>query len=726
MPRQNRVFTNFSAGEISPKLVGRTDIEKFYQGCKALENYIVLPGGGIESRPGTHFVAPVKTESDFTRLIPFVFSNIQAYQLEFGNQYVRIFSENGRVESPPGSPVEFSTPYLEADLFDIKYAQNADTLYLFHPSYQTRKITRTSDTSWSISTVQFQDGPWITPGNTDPAITLQVSITAVQAVRTITNAVNNGGGLIRITSAGHGYATSDWVKVDSVGGVPNATGVWVVTVIDANTFDLQGSTFAGVYTSGGTAQRMTVLASSASIFTAQHVGASYRLFISSWGWVVVRKFFSASTVIAEVMSAIGGVSATSTWLEGLWSDVQGWPAWGTFHEQRLVAGGSTQKPQTVAGSKSADFENFGPGTSAATDGYVYTIGSNQVNNTLWGVSTASSMQIGTLSQEFVMNGGSDAAITPTNVRILPHTPHGSNNLAPIRAYSYTLFIQRAGRKLRQLKYDIYSDALIAEDLTLLSEHITESGIVDMCFQQEPYSAVWMVRTDGVLLSMTYNPLTQMYSWSRHTTPDGLFEAVSVIPSPDGGSDQVWVIVNRTVNGVTRRFVEYFDPALTVDCALTYSGAPITSFTGLDHLNGETVAIVGDGAVYPSQVVSGGGASLGSSPASNVQAGLQFLPTATLLRPEIKGQETGIQGLPRHWARFGVLIHETLGLQVQTDQAVFRNTTDPMGSEPAPFTGIKFFPVSGWDADGYITISQPLPLKSTILAAFGILDIGDDD
>jgi hypothetical protein len=726
MPRANKVYTNFSAGELSPRLAGRTDIDKFFSGCHALENYIVLPGGGIESRPGTHFVNPVFDESKKTRLIPFVFSSIQAYQLEFGDTYVQIYSNNGRVESPPGFPVMLPTPYLEADLFDLKYAQNADTLYIFHQKYQTLKITRTSDTSWSSSPVQFWDGPYITPGNTDPLDTLQVSHSAVQSEKTVTNAVNNGGGLIRLTVAAHGYNNNDYVIVKNVGGVLNANGVWQVTVIDANTIDLQGSTFAAAYTSGGTAEKLALLAANFNAFTAQHVGASFRLFVSgSWGWVVVRKFIDATTVAAEVMTTIGGLTATATWLEGLWSDVQGWPAWGTFHEQRLVAGGSTQKPQTIAGSKSGDFENMDAGTSAATDAYTYTIGSNQVNNTLWGISTAKAMQIGTLSQEFIMSAASDAAITPTNVRILPHTPHGSNNLSPVRAYSYTLFMQRAGRKLRQLKYDIYSDAFIAEDLTLLSEHITEGGIVDMCFQQEPYSAVWMVRADGQLLSMTYNPLAQMYAWSRHTTPNGKFEAVSVIPSPDGGADQVWVIVQRTVNGVSHRFVEYFDPNLSVDSGLTYSGVPVNSVSNLTHLNGEVVAIVGDGAVYPSKTVAAGTVSLDGNPASEIQAGLQFTPLVTLNRPEVKG-ESGIQGIARHWADFQVLIHETLGLQAGQDQANFRNTSDPMGSEPAPFTGTKQFSVQGWDTDGKITLRQPLPLKSTILAAFGTLDIGDDD
>ena len=728
MPRQNRVYTNFSAGEISPKLVARSDIEKYFQGCKTLENYIVLPGGGTESRPGTHYVAPVKTEANKTRCIPFIFSNSQAYVLELGNLYARVYANNGRVESPPGTPVEFVTPFATADLFNVKFTQNADTVYLFLQGTRTQKITRTSGTSWSITAVEFLNGPYITPQNSDTTITLQSSLSAKQTVIKPSAVANNGSGAIRVTSNGHGYATNDYVYIKEVGGVPNANGAWQITVIDANNFDLNGSTFAGSYTSGGKIVKLSVITSVGFTFTTNHVNTSFRIKASSaWGDVYTRKYISATQMAAEITTALDGVGATSNWMEGLWSGAQGWPSCGTFHEQRLVCGGSTQKPQTVSGSVSADFENFSLGAAAATDSWIYTIGSNQVNNIQWLVSTSKGLQIGTLSQEFVADGGTTgSAITPTAIMIRPHSPHGSNSVAPVRAYSYTLFMQKAGRKLREFKYDLYTDTFISEDLSILSEHITLGGITDMAFQQEPYSALWMVRGDGQLVCMTYNPLNKQYGWSRHIT-DGLFESVACIPSPDGTYDQVWVIVRRTVNGATRRYVEYFDPNLTVDSGLTYSGAPVTSVSGLTHLETKTVAIVGDGAVYPSQTVASGAVPLDpQAPASNIQVGLQFAPSNTLLRPETPGSADSTQGFPRHWARLWVEIYNTLGLRVNSSDATFRNTTDPMGSEPAPFTGKKYFANLGWDADGNVTITQPLPLKSYVLAAGGILDVGEDE
>lgn len=728
MPRQNRVYTNFSAGEISPKLVGRSDIEKYFQGCATLENYIVLPGGGTESRPGTHHVSPVKTEANKTRLLPFVFSNQQAYVLELGNLYCRIYSNNGRVESPPGTPVEFVTPFATADLFNVKFTQNADTVYLFLQGKQTQKITRTSDTAWSITPVEFLNGPYITPQNVDTTITLQSSLSAKQTVQKPTGFANNGSGAIRVTLAGHGYSTSDYVYLKEVGGTTEANGSWQITVIDANNFDLNGSTFTNTYTSGGKVVKLTVVTSVGFTFTSNHVGTSFRIKASTaWGDVYTRKFISSTQMAAEITTALDGTGATSNWMEGLWSGAQGWPSCGSFHEQRLVAGGSTNKPQTLAGSVSADFENFSLGTATATDSWIYTIGSNQVNNIQWLVSTSKGLQIGTLSQEFVADGGtSQTAITPTSIMIRPHSPHGSNSVSPVRAYSFTLFAQKSGKKLREFKYDLYSDTFLAEDLSILSEHITGGGITDMCFQQEPYSAVWMVRADGQLVCMTYNPLNKTYGWSRHIT-DGQFESVACIPSPDGTYDQVWVAVKRTINGATRRYVEYFDPNVTVDSALTYSGPVVTSVSGLTHLEAKTVAIVGDGAVYPSQTVTGGAVTLDSQKgAASIQVGLQFLPKNKLLRPEIPGNSQGIQGLPRHWSKFWVRIYNTLGLQVENSAATFRNTTDPMGSEPAVFTGEKQFAVRGWTTDGEITITQPLPLKSYVLSAYGILDVGDDD
>lgn len=160
MARVSPILTSFNAGELSPQLYGRVDVEKYTAGCRRMENFVPLVHGPARRRPGTYFVAEVKNSAKAVRLIPFEFSITQAYILEFGDQYVRFYKDQGQIFSG-GSPYEISSPYLEADLPGLKFAQDADTLYIVHPAYAPRKLTRTGHTSWTLSTVDFSNGPYL-------------------------------------------------------------------------------------------------------------------------------------------------------------------------------------------------------------------------------------------------------------------------------------------------------------------------------------------------------------------------------------------------------------------------------------------------------------------------------------------------------------------------------------------------------------------------------------
>ena len=157
MPKVTGAKQNFTAGELSPRLHGRTDLGRYQNGAKTLENFLVQPHGGVTRRPGTKFVKEVKTSANQTRLIPFQFNVDQAYIIEFGNQYIRFYKDGGNIVSS-GSPVEVATPYLTADLPDIVYAQTADVMYIVHPDHAPRKLTRTSHTAWTLTEVDFYFG----------------------------------------------------------------------------------------------------------------------------------------------------------------------------------------------------------------------------------------------------------------------------------------------------------------------------------------------------------------------------------------------------------------------------------------------------------------------------------------------------------------------------------------------------------------------------------------
>lgn len=163
MNKATPILTNFSAGEIDPCFYGRVDLAQYFNACRVLENATVLTLGGAEKRPGTYFVAEAKDSTKKVRLVPFKFSTTQEYILEFGHNYIRYYKDRGQIVSA-GAPVETVTTYSELELFDLKFTQSADTLYIAHPAHPPAKLTRTSHTEWTLSDITFTAAydAWVT------------------------------------------------------------------------------------------------------------------------------------------------------------------------------------------------------------------------------------------------------------------------------------------------------------------------------------------------------------------------------------------------------------------------------------------------------------------------------------------------------------------------------------------------------------------------------------
>lgn len=712
------VQTNFTAGELSPLLDLRFDFNKYANGVKALENYIVLPQGGVRRRPGTRFVKEAKDSSRAVRLIPFEFSTEQAYILEFGHHYIRFYMNAGQILFDNGLPVELESNYNEADLFQIKFAQSADVLYLVHPNYPPMRLSRFSHTHWMLKEVSFIDGPYIEQ-NKFPDKTLTSSLNAEQPNNVISAIADNGSGSIRVTATSHGFSTGHRVYIENVTGAPEANGVWEVTVIDANTFDLGGSTFASTSGPGGLATRLTNLtASGHQPFSEAHVGSLWRIPNGGgWGYVKIKQYVSSTSVWAYIHSAVD-TDPRSNWREGSWSGQRGYPGAISFFEQRLMFGGSRFQPQTIWGSATEDYEDMTPGTND-DDAVSYTLASNQVNIIKW-LSSSDDLLIGTVGGEFVMFGGNDSPLTPSNVTVRRKSTYGSLDTSPIAISNAALFIQRAGRKVREFALN-ENRQYQAPDITLFAEHITDPSLVQMDYQQEPDSIIWLVRSDGVLLSVTYLPAQEVVAFSRHIT-QGSFESVAVIPHPNGTSDQVWVVVRREINGATKRYIEYLDPDLYIDSGIAYQGEPALALSGADHLNGEMVTLnCNCAAAFPEVEVVGGQIIL-PVVASAILVGLPYIPRIVTNKPEVKLQNGTSQGRLKRWVEVNIRVLDTLGLTVNGDEVPFRDTNVPMNEAPELFTGDVRVSNGGWDRDGEIEIRQDQPLPSTILGLFGLLDV----
>jgi len=668
MPKTLVSVPSFTAGQLSPRMEGRTDFQKYFSSGKTINNFVVQPHGPVARRPGTHFVAEVKDSSKDTRLIPFSFSTTQTYILEFGNQYIRFYKDDGQISSG-GSPYEISSPYLETELFDIKFAQSADVMYLCHPNHAVRKLSRTGHTAWTLTTVDFKNGPFQEHNTTSTTMTSSHTAEGASTVLTL-------------------------------------------------------SSTTGVNSDQG--------------FLSTDVG---RLVHIKDGHVKITGYTSSTSVTGTVQSVISSGSATDDFAMGSFSDTTGHPRCVTFFEQRLVFAGTTNQPQTLFFSVSGDYENMDDNYHGATtdsSAMIYTIASNQVN-AIQAIKATRTLIVMTTGGEFtVTSGGTTAPITPTNLNIRKQSNYGSAGVDGISIGNSTLFLQRAKRKIRELAYNFDTDGYIAPDLTILSENITFSGVIQMDYQQEPFSIVWCVRIDGKLTGMTYNRLQDVVAWHEHDFggTDAKCKSVAVI-DVDTDEDQVWVIVERTINGATKKYVEYLTPynfnsdleeIHFVDSGLTYSGASTSTLSGLDHLEGETVKIIINGATHPDRVVSAGSISLDIATTDAV-VGLGY---SSLLQTMRIDEGSGITDQTKTKRIYDVTVRffETVGAKVgpnedNLDIIPFRDSSAAMTAPVPLFTGDKSteFP-SDYGTDGFVVVKQDQPLPMTILAIYARLELYD--
>jgi hypothetical protein len=741
MPRTTLALTSFVSGEFSPKMDGRSDFDKYSSGTKTLENFLIHPQGAATRRVGTQFIAEVKDSTKKTRLIPFEFSTTQTYILEFGDQYIRFFKDKGQItestktitgitqanpavvtsathgysngdfiiitsvvgmtqvngvtfkvanqttntfelQTVNGTNInstaytayssagdanriyQISTPYLEAELFDIKFAQSADVMYIVHPNHETNKLSRTGHTSWSLDEVVFTDGPYLAPNTT--AITLTPSATS--------------GSGITITASTNAFISTD----------------------------------------------------------------VNRLVSFSNGYARITAFNSATNVTADVEDDFDNTTATTDWKLGAFSDTTGHPSCVSFFEQRLVFAGTISEPQTLYFSKAGDYENMTAGTNA-DDAMVYTIASNQVNAIRY-MKAVRTLVVGTTGGEFTVSAdGTDAAVTPTNVTIKRQSSFGAANVDAIPAGNAILFLQKAKRKIRELQYNFDSDGYQAADLCILNDTVTKSGINEMVFQQEPDSIIWCVRDDGVLAGLTYQRSENVVAWHRHIFGGsfGSGNAVCETAATISGTlteDELWVIVKRTINGSTKRYIECFSDFdfdetdatdfKFLDSHLSYSGASTTTLSGLSHLEGQTVSVLADGSVHANKTVSSGSITLDRA-VTKACVGLPYNSVLQTMRIEGGAAEGTSQGKTKRISKVVLRLFETVGVKVgpsltDLETVPFRTTSSALSSPVDTLLAgdkeIEFR--DDYNSDGFIFVKQDQPLPCSILAIYPTLVTSD--
>jgi len=811
MARTTLALTSFVSGELGSKLDGRTDFDKYRTGCKTLENFLVHPQGAATRRVGTQFISEVKTSANKTRLIPFEFSTTQTYILEFGNQYIRFYKDKGQILSG-GSAYEIASPYLTAELFEIKFAQSADVLYICHPNHAVRKLSRTGHTSWTLEELLFTYGPFL-DDNTE---TTTLSSSAISG-----NSVTITASAITGINNNTGFQTTDVGRLVSIGyglGYAEITARTSTTVVTADILEtlapkVNPSKLSKEISSSDTTivvDKIDDYAATGTIriddelITYTGKDAATRSFTGC-----TRGTSSTTAVTHRTLAFVYSTEniATTKWKLGAFSNFSGHPACVSFFEQRLVFAGTNTEPQTIYFSKSGDYENFATGT-LADDAMIYTIASNQVNRVRY-LKAQRTLIIGTTGGEFTVTAdGTDAAVTPTNLTIKKQSSFGTADVDALPVGNAVIFLQKAKRKFRELAYNFDSDGYVAPDLTILNDAVTDSGINEFTYQQEPSSILWAVRDDGILIGLTYQRSENVVAWHKHklggsfgTNQFGIVESIASI-SGTLDEDELWVIVKRTINGSTKRYIECFSDFdfdetnstdfKFLDSFLTYSGPSTTlngtisssatsivltdassftatgtilidnerisytgkstntltgctrgfnstaaathttgatvkqvvnSFSGLSHLEAQSVGILADGSTHANKTVSSGAITLDRY-VNKAAVGLNYSSVLQTMRIEGGAEEGTSQGKTKRISKVVLRLFETVGVRVGPDlnnleTIPFRSSSDPMDTPVSTFLAgdkeIEFR--DDYNTDGFIFVKQEQALPCSVLAIY---------
>lgn len=573
MPKVSTIKTNFTAGELSERLRARVDVAKFQNGARELYNVYPLVHGGARSRSGSKYSAAAKNATKQTRLIPFVFNRLQAFQLELGETYMRFYTPAGQIVDGGSVPIEVATPWDDTELDDLKYVQGADTMFLAHPSYAMRKLVRFSNTSWKLSQVTWEVPPSEEIGER-PTTTVTLGATSGAAV-VATAAANafEAGDVGRYLESGAGrgkievYTSATQVTVnipaaDAFAAVgPIASQAWKIT--ESPKQALTPSVAGPV----GVAITLTLGAAGWKNLAANvHVGAYVEL---NDGLVEITGYTSTTVVTGVVRTELSGTTAapSGAWLlrQVAWNAVDGYPRAVGLYQQRLVAGGTTNFPNFVWGTRTAEYLNFADGVDDA-DGFVFALASDQLDVIEHLPATKRLLPL-TQGAEWSIFGGVEKALAPTNVRADQETAYGCSSARPLRIGSEIVYPDSSGKIIRALGYRVENDSYNAPDISVLAEHITGDGVLESAYQKAPDKVAWFVRADGRLVSLSIDRDQDAVGFASHET-DGSFESVSVIPNAAGTAEQLWAVVVRTINGSTVRYIERFEEGLETDCCLT--------------------------------------------------------------------------------------------------------------------------------------------------------------
>lgn len=758
------LLRSFAGGEITPELAGRLDLTKYQTGLSLARNFITLPHGPAARRPGFEFVRAAGDSTRAVRLIPFSFSATQTVVLEFGHQYIRFHIDGATLLDPgTGLPYQISTIYQHFDLFDLRHAQSADVITITHPSYAASELARRGATDWTLTPIAFAP-PSAVPTDVTATPTVAVDqnktltkyvVTAVQPDGvTESLASASASALNNLTLAGN-FNTITWVGVDGASRY--------------NVYKLRGGTYGYIGqvtpTAGETTRTIesAVAYDSSGFFNYRRVRVTTvedhgystgdRVLIDGTGFADGLHQITVESVavftFAKVLSFpfgtyAGTVSIPSLSLtdDNVLADtaqsppediiklngvMNSTPTAVTYHEQRRWFAGTNAQPQALWATRTGTEANLTSSLPAReADAMELRVAAGQFNQIRHLVALSDLIAL-TAGGEFRIYAEGAPAITPTSVSIKPQGYSGASSVQPVVTPASVLYVQAQGSRIRELAYSWEANSYRTTDVSLMAPHrFNGFTVTQMAYTRAPDSMLWAVRDDGTLMGMTYVPDQQVYGWHAHDTTDGKFESVCVVS--EGNEDVLYAVVRRTIGASQLRYIErlrarFFTEqadAFYVDSGLTYDGPPVTTLSGLSHLEGKTVAILADGAVHPPRVVTSGTVALEHA-AGKVHVGLPLVSDLRTLPLAMEGAQAAGQGTIKNINKVHLRVSQSSIVQAGPTFARLREyparaVSDPYGSPPALREGELALTLDpSWNGDGAVCVRQDLPLPLTVLS-----------
>lgn len=665
---------SFGGGELTPEFFGRIDDTKNQTGLARCRNFVVKPHGPVENRPGTVFVRAAKSNSTRSRLLPFVYGFGQSLIIEFAVGVFRFHAEGATVVDA-GVPYEVEHTYAEDELFEVTYAQSGDVVRFAHRNHPRRELRRNSAIDWEL--VDLATGPAL------------AAPTGVSSTPTV--------GATPGTPFDTDYVVTS-ISADGDESLASATTTCSNNLYDdgaLNTIDWDAATDA---------VRYNVYKKAAGLFG--YIGQTDQL----------------AFIDDNIAPDLGATPPLDIELFGATGD---YPGATCYFDQRSVWAGTVNTPQLVALSRVGSEDNFNYSIPAKDDDSIQIKIASRENNAISHLVPMQDLIAMTPAALWRISGGLSELLTPLTATAKEQTFVGTAQAKPLKVGNNLVYVAARGGHLREFGYDGNRNGYISGDLCIRAPHLFDGyNIGSMTLQLAPFPIVWAVSTSGNLLGLTYIPEQQVGAFHWHDT-QGVFEDATTIYEEE--ADYTYVVVQRTINGVNKRYIERFaqrnfanpEDQFFVDCGYTYRGAATNTVAGLTWLAGEEVAVLADGAVVASQTVSGAGVLTlpDGTEAEVITAGLAYVSDLQTMPMALELQGYG-QGQPKNISAVYARVYRSSSLfcgpTFDELTEAKRRTTEALGTPTALSSEVVDIAIKGaWSDDGQVCVRHSDPLALTI-------------